>query len=401
MSAALPDKFRITADFRFTAWQAKAVAAAVIGPMLLAAVWQIVFMKDYITPAGPQLGGDYVVFWTAAKAMAAGDAAAIYDPAALKEWFARIAPNGENLRLTWQYPPTYYFVIGFLALFPYGLGYAAWTGGGFAIFAVSARKAGVRGTAYLLILLAPVAFQAAITGQNGFLTASLFLGATLLPDKRPVVAGLCAALLTIKPQLGLLIPIAYIAGGHWRAFGVAAAGAVLLAGASVAVFGLDAWSAFFESVLGAGQNVGSGLMPLFKMPTVFAAASLAGAPAPLAAVFQLAGAAGAAFVTFIVWRKSDNAALKAAAVCIGAFLVAPYAYYYEMVIMAAPVALLAMQAAREGWRKYDHFILAELFFVPLLMGEAAKTGINLFFVTTVLAMVFALRRFEGSFKPAF
>ncbi len=382
-------------DLRLTALQAKVCAVAVILPLLAVGIVQIVFAKDYITPAGPPIGGDFITFWTAAKAAVAGEATAIYDVETFRDWLARLAPGGEGARFTWQYPPTYFLIIGLLAFLPYWLAYAVWTGGGFACFAAAARAAGVRGLALFLVIAAPAAFQAVITGQNGFLTATLLLGAVLAPDKRPLLAGACAAALTVKPQLGLLIPIAYAAGGHWRAFGYAAAGAVLFAGASVAIFGVEAWTAFFGSVLNAGGNVASGIMPLYKMPTVFAALSLAGLPASLALAFHLLGAGAAVWATWMIWRRSDNRALKASVVCAGAFLVAPYAYYYELVIMAAPIALLAMNAAETGWRRYDHIILAELFFLPMLLpGEATRSGFNLAFVVTVLAFVFVLRRMQ-------
>ncbi|PQA88129.1 glycosyltransferase family 87 protein [Hyphococcus luteus] len=395
MNLAVFNRADGAADIRLTALQAKVGAIAVILPLLAVGIAQIVLAKNYITPAGPPLGGDFITFWTAAKAAVAGQATTIYDVETFREWLARLAPGGEGTRFTWQYPPTYFLIIGLLAFLPYGLAYAVWTGGGFACFAAATRAAGLRGLALFLVIAAPATFQAVITGQNGFLTATLLLGATLMPDKRPLLAGACAAALTVKPQLGLLIPIAYAAGGHWRAFGYAAGGAVVFAGASVAAFGVEAWTAFFASIMTAGGNIASGVMPLFKMPTVFAALSLAGVPAPIALAFHLLGAGAAMWATWRVWRESDNRALKAAVVCAGAFLVAPYAYYYELVIMAAPIALLAVEASREGWRRYDHLLLAGLFLVPMILpGTPTQDGFNLAFVATVLAFIFVLRRMQ-------
>ena len=390
------------ADFRLTARQARLGAAIIALTLAAVALAQIALSKGYVTPAGTPVGGDFSAFWTAAKAMAAGDAAAIYDPAVFQDWLARVAPAQERWGLTWQYPPTYFFIIGLLALMPYGLGYALWSGGGLALFAASSRAAGVKGAALLIMLAAPALFQTFITGQNGFLTASLLLGATLLPDKRPLVAGACAALLTIKPQLGLLLPIAYIAAGHWRAFGAAAVGAILLAAASIAAFGFAPWAVFFDSIVGVSGRVSDGVMPLFKMPTVFAAFSLAGFPSAIAAMLHLMGAGAAVWATWVIWRRYDCRALKAAVICAGAFLVAPYAYYYELVIIAAPVALLAMDAARDGWRRHDHLLLAGMFLLPMLLpGEPTQTGFNMAFVVTVLAFVFVLRRLQPRHAPPY
>ena len=51
------------------------------------------------------------------------------------------------------------------------------------------------------------------TGQNAFLTAALFGGATLLVDRRPVMAGLLFGALCYKPHFGLLVPVALAACG--------------------------------------------------------------------------------------------------------------------------------------------------------------------------------------------
>ncbi|MEO1136974.1 MAG: glycosyltransferase family 87 protein [Pseudomonadota bacterium] len=381
-----------TADFQIPVRYAVVGALAIAMTLFAVFAMQIALAENLVTPAGAPMGGDYAAFWTAANAMAAGDAAAIYDPAAFKQWLFEIGPPRDDWGLTWQYPPTYFLVIGFLAFVPYAAGYALWTGGGLALFAASARQAGLRGETLVIMLAAPAVFQAVITGQNGFLTATLLLGATLLADKRPVLAGLCAALMTIKPQLGLLLPIAYLAGGHWRAFGVAAAGAIALAGASIAAFGFAPWAAFFESLIGVSGNVSSGAMPLYKMPTFYAAFFMAGFPPAIAIALHAVGAAAAMWATALIWRRSDNPALKAAIVCCGAFLVAPYAYYYELVIMAAPIALLALQSAKDGWRPFDHLVLAALFIAPLFMpGDSGREGFNIAFPVTVLAVVFILR----------
>ena len=50
-------------------------------------------------------------------------------------------------------------------------------------------------------------------GQNGFLTAALLGGALVILDRRPIVAGILFGLLVYKPQFGLMIPLALIAGG--------------------------------------------------------------------------------------------------------------------------------------------------------------------------------------------
>ena len=80
----------------------------------------------------------------------------------------------------------------------------------FAAYA-SACGAGRPDTLWLALALPPVLVNA-ITGQAGFLTAALFVGGMALLPKRPFAGGLLLGLLVVKPQLGLVLPFALLAG---------------------------------------------------------------------------------------------------------------------------------------------------------------------------------------------
>ena len=71
--------------------------------------------------------------------------------------------------------------------------------------------------ALLLALAAPAVFINAVGGQNSTWTAALFGSGLSLLERRPLLAGGLLGLLIYKPQLGLLIPVALLAGRHWRA----------------------------------------------------------------------------------------------------------------------------------------------------------------------------------------
>ena len=61
---------------------------------------------------------------------------------------------------------------------------------------------------------APAVFINAVGGQNGTWTAALFGGGLSLLERRPLLAGGLLGLLSYKLQLGLLIPVALLAGRH-------------------------------------------------------------------------------------------------------------------------------------------------------------------------------------------
>src|SRR5258705_13552814 len=83
----------------------------------------------------------------------------------------------------------------------------------------------------LLIAAAfPAVFINAGHGQNGFLTAALLGAALHWLDRRPWLAGLFIGCLAYKPQFGVLISIALLAGQRWSPIGAAILTAAALVG---------------------------------------------------------------------------------------------------------------------------------------------------------------------------
>lgn len=378
---------------RLTRFRVIAACALLLATSLGVAFFQYSNAKDYVLPAGTTLGGDYVAFYAAAKEAAAGRIEGLYDAESFEARLKEHGPPRERYGLTWQYPPTYLFVILPLAAMGFAPGYVFWTGAGAAGFFASLRSAGFKGVFLFVILAAPSTFHAAITGQNGFLTAALLILAAFHAEKRPIIAGLAAALLTVKPQLGVLLPIAFLAGGCWRAFLVAAIGTLALGAASLAVFGADAWSAFLDGARAASGNLAGARFPLYKMATPFAAARLIGLNESASLAFQIVCTLTAAGAVALVWRRVREADLRAAILCASVFLAAPYGYYYEFVILALPVAVLARRGLETGWLRYEQIILPVIFALPLFLpGEAKESGLPYWFFLMLMVWGSVLRR---------
>lgn len=379
--------------FRLTGLRVFALSALMLGIAVAVSIAQFSAAKHYVLPAGAVVGGDYVAFDVAATAAAEGRASETYDPALFEAMLKEHGPPKKRFGLTWQYPPTYFFLIAPLALLPYAAGYALWTGGTLLAFLGALRLAGASLLALFVFLASPTAFQAAITGQNGFLTAALLLVAALFAERRPLVAGAAAALLTVKPQLGVLLPIAFVAAGCWRAFAAAAVGATALALAATIAYGADVWTAFLSGLGGVSGNLAAAKMPLYKMATPFAALRFAGAPVEAAAVAAVLVAVAAAAAVFFVWRRIKDVELRAAALLALALLAAPYGFYYELTIPAAALALVARRAAARGWLPGEQISLVAMFLLPMaLPGNAARGGVSLGFLVVAAALSVVARR---------
>jgi hypothetical protein len=179
--------------------------------------------------------------------------------------------------------------------------------------------------------------------QNGLLTAALFTGALVLLPKRPVMSGILFGALSVKPQLGMLIPFVLIAGRHWRVFASAAVTCVLLAGGSALVFGAGIWSSFFHSLAEARDFLETGSL-WFKMQS------------PFALTLPLLGKAAAYGVQTVVallvlwiliglWKQRALPwAYKNSALLSGSLLVSPYIFSYDATILSAAALMLACQA---------------------------------------------------------
>jgi len=388
--------------YRLTRFRIIVISCVMLALVVGVTAAQFSEARYHILPGGAPVGGDYVAFYAAAHALREGDASAIYDLPAFEEKLHEHGPPKERFGLAWQYPPTYFFLVAPLAFLGFIPGYIAWTGGTAAAYFATMRATGFRGVFLLVILASPSTFHATITGQNGFLTAALIAIAALYADKRPIVAGLAAALLTVKPQLGLLLPIAYLTGGCWRAFIVAALGAAMLALASAFALGTEPWLAFLGSVPAVSDRLASGAMPLFKMTTPFAAARYAGLPVWAAMVFYAAFAVAAAGAVALVWRRVREAELRAAMLAAGVFLVAPYGFYYEMIVLALPIAILAKRGLARGWLPFEQAALTLAAALPLFLpGDAHRAGVSLGLFVILIIAASVVRRVAHDYPATF
>ena len=107
-----------------------------------------------------------------------------------------------------------------------------------------------------------------------------------------------ARLLTFKPHLGLLFPIALIAGREWRVLVTATIVASAMACASWLAFGADTWHTFVGNIGHTSQAFLSEGTADFKVQTVFGLTRTLGGSEPVAwslqAMVTLAAAAAVA-----------------------------------------------------------------------------------------------------------
>lgn len=343
-----------------------------------------------IDTAGHGFATDFINVWSAGRFALEGHAATAYDWAIQKQLQVGVLGQSYDGNFAWHYPPPFFFVASFLASLPYVPAYMLWPLLSFVPYACVMRAIVGRPFGWLLAAAFPVVLVNTLIGQNGFLTAALVGGTLYLMPARPVLAGICLGLLSYKPQYGLLFPLVLIAASQWTVFVTAAIVAALLALASWAAFGFEAWQQWVHWLPMASQAfLSEGRAPWGKMQSIFATVRYLGGPEQLAWTLQYAmtGATGIALI--VLWRSRVRYTLKAAGLATGTLLATPYLFLYDVMVLAIPVALFVRMGLRDGFRAFELLMLgaiAALLFIYPAVG--APTG----FVATLIMALMIVRR---------
>jgi hypothetical protein len=232
-----------------------------------------------------------------------------------------------------------------------------------------------------------------IVGQNGFLTAGLIGGTLLFIERRPVLAGIFLGLLTYKPHLGLLFPLALAVSGHWRVFFVASIVAAIMATLSWLAFGSVTWIAFFNSISHTSQAfLSDGWANWGKLQTAFGVTRTLGGGEALAWTAQGLLAVITALAVCAIWRGRAAFDIKAAALGTGAMLATPYLYTYDLVVLAIPLAFLIRLGRRDGFLAYEwHGIALACLLVLVFPFVTAPVGFAAVLAVAALILRRALR----------
>jgi Glycosyltransferase family 87 len=243
------------------------------------------------------------------------------------------------------------------------------------------------------VLAFPGTFINAFHGQNGFLTTALFGGAILTLQSRPALAGVLFGLLSFKPQLGLLIPLALACARLWTAFVVAAATSIAFAAVSALVIGAGSWLAFWNNLPVVRMVLDDGSLPWAKIPSLYIFLRTLGAAAAPAYALHAALAVAVAAVVAQIWWRDRNSLLAAAVLTSGAVLVPPYLFDYDLALLAIPLAILAWDGVQRGWLPWEREVLVAAWLLPLVgPGFTEATGVPVAAPCLLALFAVAVRR---------
>ncbi len=347
-----------------------------------------------IVPLKTPTSTDFVSFYAAGALARQSNAAGTYDRAV--HYPAEEAATARGIEYqTFLYPPTFMLLCAPLSKLPYLLAFVLFelvTG----IFwlRMATQAAGGGRAASTALLSVPSVFWVIGIGQNSFLSAGLMALGTLLLARRPWAAGAAFGAICFKPHLGLLIPVALLAGRQWRAAAGAALTVTLLIAASALLFGTAAWAGYLHMVLHLHHTVEGHDIHFFGHIDGYGVARLAGFSQTAAYCFQISLAAIAVVsVAVLWWRRTTPADVRYAALAAGVLMVTPFALFYDLLMSAVAAAWLVGAACTTGFLPGEKLVLVLAFALDLLTYPLAVwSHIGLGVLVPPMLLALAVRR---------
>jgi alpha-1,2-mannosyltransferase len=366
---------------------------------IAATVFFVAGTYGLIVPLTKPLTTDFVSFYAAGTLADAGTPQLVYDQAQHYAAEQRATEAGIDYNY-FYYPPVFLLVCAVLGRLPYLVAFFVFETTTLILFLLVARRILNESTWLTLLPLVafPVVFWNFAFGQNAFLTAALFGGATLCVDRRPLLAGMLFGALCYKPQFGLLIPLALAAGGHWRAFVGALASAIALCLVSLLVFGCETWRDFITAAAAAPSAVYAfGHIPFDGYANLFGAVRELGGGQNIAYATQVAASLSAAALVAFVWHRKLPLPIRAATLASAALLAAPLALFYDLMLGAVGALWLLRGCQRKRLSEGEKIALISLFVLclsPRSFTEFSHLPIGPFIALalTALIAVHALRQ---------
>lgn len=305
---------------------------------------------------------DGLDFWAGGNLAAHGRATVLFDPAGYNRFLQNL--YGHLPFHLWSYPPNDLLLataFGRLAPWHAVLAFDALS---LLLLIATLRLARQPWLLIAAVTLSPAACENFLEGQNAALLTALIGGGLLLLPRRPRLAGALIGFASVKPQLGLVLPLHLLRRAP-VAFVTATISALALAAASVLWLGPGVWVGFWRvtrpamsAVLLTGHpaDFANGLISVFAAARPFgsAAACIAQGAVSLAAV------------------AAATRTHRPAALLILSALACPYLHDYDLLGTTLAVALIIQDRLASRFRPGEPLLLFLAWFGPGLLPWAPR-----------------------------
>jgi hypothetical protein len=295
---------------------------------------------------GAPFGRDFANFWLGGHFALTHQLDLLIDVPRYNEMLQKTFAHTSD-SFVFSYPPHSLLFLAPFGALPFCLSVTLWTALNLAGIAAATRVICRNWFLVAAAVCSPAALTMVAFGHFGGMLALAAVFILTRGKERPVLAGICLALMSVKPQVAIVIGLAMLCAGYWRALMWSVpAGAVLLA-ASVAAFGLQpwinyiTWTAPFHARLISEFHIEA----LRTVISLYAGLAMLGVPLWLAQVVQYVFGALVFWRAIVLLRRDGSGngpnAETLTLVLLAGLLALPYVNSYDLAI-AAPALTVAL-----------------------------------------------------------
>jgi len=299
---------------------------------------------------GAPFGRDFANFWAGGHLALTGRFDLLVDFTGYNDFIATTFHHDPTDQLVFSYPPILLpFLVPFGAL-PFGLAVLVWTVLNVALIERSARLLADHDRACrVAACISPATVTMVAYGHFGGALALLGTYAVTHAAKRPRIAGLCLALMSVKPQFAVSLGVLLLIAGRWRAVLWSLPVTLGLVGLSLAMFGLKPWVNFLEWTLPFQTQLVTHYAPevLKRTASLYAAASLLGLPEWIGYGLHFGVAAVVLIGSATLLRRVGATPRIVALALLSVLIALPYLHNYDLAV-AGPAVAVALFAGKPG-----------------------------------------------------
>jgi alpha-1,2-mannosyltransferase len=346
---------------------------------------------------GAPIGRDFANFWIGGVLAIKGKLDLLVDFDGYNELLFQTFHHNPR-GLVFSYPPhILLFLVPFGALW-HPLSVLLWSAGNLWLIARAVRLlSDERGLPWVAVL-SPAALIMVAMGHFGGALAFLSIFILTRAGARPIAAGCCLALLTVKPQFAASMGLFLLLVGQWRVLVSGAVATVGLVGLSVLAFGIQPWIGFFEWTLPFhAQLLTHFQVGAFRTAmSIYTTARMEGLGDGAAKLLQLAFALPVLVATVYLFRRRGADAQTVTLTLLGVLLILPYTAIHDLAIVA-PSLTVALFASGAKDRPFLSLAPASaLWLAPPFSVPFGQLVLPIVPVVVAIVLVVAL---VGQFRP--
>ena len=351
-------------------------------------------------------GVDFLQFYAAGRMVATGHVGQLYDWDAFARTLPTLVPRIGDLLYLPVYPPQLALAFAPVGRLSYLAALAVWTllsvglyaGSVWAVIRLSPALQAYRLEGWCFALGFTPFLQLIAHGQVASLAVPLLVLALYgFRARRSLLVGFALGSMVFKPQLGAFALAAIALWPSWRLMAGLTLGSVLQLGVVVALVGTTPLRDYLGVVHRLATSAGQFEPKIWAMHSLRGAVELLLGSGRLATVCWLLGGAGVVWLARRAWRRHQSLDLRFALITIVGLLLNPHLYLYDLVLLAVPVACLAVwliqrrDPADDGVQQ----LVYSLVWVPLLGPLAALTHVQLT-SPALVALLWQLGRYRAA-----